>query len=513
MDRKSLLAVVLIIGGGMLLSHYSDVFEKETERPLPSFLEEQMIMPTADISLPSSEYSNSFAEIVQIIEPSLVNISAVHIVEVQTPFHHFYFGDPFEDFFNDFFGRSPRRRESEPEVQRRRQEGTGSGFIVGSEGYVLTNYHVIRNADELKVTTHDGKSYEAELVGQDPRTDLAVVRIKSSRSFNALKLGDSDAMRVGDWVMAAGSPFGLNQTFTVGIISALRQDVRVENTNFRNMIQTDAAINRGNSGGPMVNLRGEVVGINSAIFAPTGVFSGIGFAIPINDAKNVLSELIQKGRVVRGWLGVEISDVDEAIKRQFSLDTDKGALVNRVVENSAAYRGGLLRGDVIVEYNEESIEGVRDLQEKVSFTSPGTSVKVVIIRDGERKTLDVVLGELEDESTELSRREREDEPSDPDRPETYEWAGITVSDLTGLIRDRYSTQETEGVIVINIDPSKEGYRIGLRTGDIIRELNRNRIKNISEFTNALSEASLSDGIVLDIIRAGRPLYISYRRAE
>ena len=509
MDKKSLIAVLVILTGGMVLSHYGGVFLRPDESVPKINSSPYIVSAGTDVSQRSREVTASFADVVKMIEPSIVNISAVHIVEVQSPFHHFYFGDPFGDFFDDFFGRSPRRRPPEPETHRRRQEGTGSGFIVGTEGYVLTNYHVIRNAEELKVTTYDGNTYDAELVGQDSRTDLAVIRIKSRRRFNALKLGDSDTVRIGDWSMAAGSPFGLNQTFTAGIISALRQDVQVENNVFRNMIQTDAAINRGNSGGPLVNLSGEVIGINTAIFAPTGVFAGVGFAIPVNDAKQVLGELIEKGRVVRGWLGVEISDVDGAIKRRFALETDKGVLVNRVTEDSAAEEAGLKRADVIVEFDGQEVEGVRALQQYVSASRPGQKVNLGVIREREKINIEVTLGEMPEETPSLSRHTPED--TEDERREHAEWKGITVSGITGPARERYNLTANEGAVVINIDPSEQGYELGLRVGDVILEINGTKISGVSDFEAASKEISLEDGVVFDIIRAGRPLFISYQK--
>ncbi len=513
MDRKSLAVIIVIIGGGMMLSQYSDVFHDDKPGRSPSRTENSppVLRSAGEVSLPGKEDRSSFAEVVKMIEPSLINISAVHIIEVKSPFYRFYFGDPFEDFFDDFFGRRPRRERPEPETHRRRQEGTGSGFIVGSEGYVLTNYHVIREAEELKVTTYDGETYDAELIGQDPRTDLAVIRIKSRRRFNAIKLGDSDEVEIGDWVMAAGSPFGLNQTFTAGIISAVRQDVQVERVQYRNMIQTDAAINRGNSGGPLVNLSGEVVGINTAIFAPTGVFAGIGFAIPVNDAKQVLGELIEKGRVVRGWLGVEISDVDAAIRRQFGLETEKGVLVNSVMEDSAALDAGLRRGDVIVEIDGDEVENTRELQHRVSSASPGQEITIGIIRNGEKLSLEATLGEMPEETPVLSRRETPEEVDEEE--ETSEWLGITVSNITRSIKERYGIEEEEGVVVTDIDPAGDGYGIGLRVGDVIKELNRQRTTDIAGFRSAAEEASIEDGVVFDVVRGGRPLFISFQSSR
>ncbi|MBD3272667.1 MAG: trypsin-like serine protease [Elusimicrobia bacterium] len=281
---------------------------------------------------------NAFADIAALAKDSVVSITATHVEEYEVPEYQFYFGDPFQEFFDEFFGQ-PRRQPSRPRSRKYQRQftGLGSGVIIDEKGYVLTNEHVIKDADKIQIAfTDDDKQYKAKIVGKDERTDLAVLKILEKKKFKPLPMGDSDAIRIGDWAIAIGSPFGLQQTVTVGVVSAERQAVRIENREYRNFIQTDAAINQGNSGGPLLNIKGEIIGINTAIFAPTGVFSGVGFAIPINNAKDILADLIEKGRVVRGWLGVEIRKVDEVICKQFGLEEQCGALVNRVLEDSPA---------------------------------------------------------------------------------------------------------------------------------------------------------------------------------
>lgn len=513
MDKKSLIIVLIILTLGIILSNNSNFFKisgKDTVVRNFNTASPASYAEEATLNEGASQVAVrvSFSDVIEKIAPSLVNISAVHIVEVQTPFHRFYFGDSFfDEFFDDFFSRPRRRKSPQPETRKHRYEGTGSGFIVASGGYVLTNYHVVKDAKEIKVVTHDDKTYTAELVGRDPKTDLAVIKIKSSRKFNALKMGNSNAIKIGDWVIAGGSPFGLKQTFTAGIISALRQDVQVENMNYRDMIQTDASINRGNSGGPLVNLDGEVVGINTAIFAPTGVFAGIGFAIPINQAKKILSQLIEKGKVVRGWLGIEIKDVDEAVKKHFNLKSDSGVLINRVFEDSHAQKGGLKRGDIIMKFNKAAIEDVRDLQEKVADSKPGQKVSLTIIRDGTEKVFKIELGEMPDEFPAVSKKEKDT----PVKDEISQWKGISVINITGLIKEKYSLTISEGVIIAEIDPAEDGYEIGLRMGDVVVQMNNVAIKNIEDFDSVVKKASLEEGVVFDIIRDGRPLYISYQK--
>ncbi len=513
MDKKNLIILLIILTGGLVISQVVKP-PAQKEPPQKSAVTEGNTGFNNDSSQAKKETVNipqSFAAVIKKIEPAVVNISAVQIVEIQSPFYRFYHGDPFEEFFNDFFGRSPRRETPEPETNRRRQEGTASGFIVSSEGYVLTNYHVIRDAEELKVTTYDGKNYDAELVGQDSRTDLAVICIKSGKKFDTIKFGNSDDIQIGDWVLAAGSPFGLNQTFTAGIISALRQDVQVEQSRYRNMLQTDAAINRGNSGGPLVNLSGDVVGINTAIFAPTGVFSGVGFAIPVNDAKDILEELIEKGQVIRGWLGVQIQDVNKAIQNRFNLSSANGVLVNRVVSGSPAEKGGLKRGDTIIEYNGRQIKDVRDLQQKVSSAKPKDKINLGVVREAKKTQINITLSKMPEEVASPPGGSAEDIEKEETGGKTAEWLGITVSGITGNIKNRYGLNRDEGVVVINVDPAAEGYEIGLRVGDVIVELNKIETASTEDFKKASKNVSLKDGVVFDIIRNERPLFISYQK--
>jgi len=507
MDKKNLTAVLIILIGGIILSNFNHLFELNRENSAIGN-HTGYITASNNSGSPQTGLNGSFSGVVDVVSPSLVNISAVHIVEVETPFYRFYFGDPFEDFFNDFFGR-PRRQSPDREREKYRYEGTGSGFIVDPEGYVLTNFHVIRDAQALKVMTQDEKVYDAEIIGKDPRTDLAVIKIKSNKKFSALKLGDSNQARIGDWVMAAGSPFGLNQTFTAGIISAVRQNVNVENRNYENMLQTDAAINRGNSGGPLVNLNGEVIGINTAIYAPTGVFSGIGFAIPVNEAKQILDQLIEKGRVVRGWLGVEVMNIDRAVQKQFNLESDEGVLVNGVVKNSPAQKAGLQRGDVIVELDGKKVRNADDLQDRVTASKPGGMVEMVIIRDGEKRKIAVKIEEMPRQGPDVSMREKEKQAAQA----TAEWLGISVKNITEQLKEKYDLSTAEGVIIANISPDKKGYEIGLKPGDIILGINNMKVKNVKDFEQTVPKVSLKEGVVFDVIREGRPLYVSYQIAE
>ena len=464
------------------------------------------------VSIPNGviELQEAFANVAQVVKPAVVNISAVHILKMEVPYYQFYFGDPFEDFFDEFFGK-PRERGPEPKKRefRRRLEGTGSGVIIDPKGYILTNYHVIAGAEEIKVTLSNGKEkkYDGKVVGKDPRTDLAIIKIKSKEKFPAAKLGDSDKIRIGDWAIAIGSPFGLKQTLTVGVISAKRQSLYVEGKEYREMIQTDASINRGNSGGPLVNIKGEVIGINTAIYAPTGVFAGVGFAIPINNAKEILDELIEKGRVVRGWLGIEIREVDEVIVKQFNLPNTKGVLVNRVMEDSAAEKGGMKRGDVIIKVGDHKVEDVRDLQKVVTKTKPGKKVKVVVIREKKEVTLTIKLGEMPEMVEEA--RVRGEEKEEIGEGEVEQWLGMKVEALTPALAGKYRIEDGEGVVIVEIEIGSKAEEMGLVEGDLIRSINRQSTGNCKEFKKVVKKVNLSEGVIFDIVRRGRPVYITY----
>ncbi|MDI6641101.1 MAG: Do family serine endopeptidase [Elusimicrobiota bacterium] len=464
-----------------------------------------------EISSEAVKLQEAFVQVAKSIKPAVVNIQTIQMIEY--PKYEFFFGDPFEEFFRDFFGEEYKPRRPKKKYYRYRQEGGGSGVIIDPEGYVLTNEHVIRKAEEIKVTVNtDGKdeTFKGKVIGKDARSDLAIVKIQSSKKFLSAPLGDSDKIRVGEWVIAIGSPFGLEQTVTNGIISAVRQSVVVEGREYRDFIQTDAAINRGNSGGPLCNIRGEVIGINTAIYAPTGVFSGIGFAIPINRAKEILSDLIHKGKVVRGWLGVEIKPIDTAIQKQFNLPDKNGALINNVLENSPAAIAGLKRGDVIVEFDNKKISSPIELQSVVAKTGPKKKVKVKVIRDSKPKIVDLVTGEMPEEVTEGKIESLEAKPEG----KTSTWLGMKVTEVTGSLRERYQIpKDEEGVVILEIDPSEKAAEMDLQEGDLIKSINRIETKNILEFKTATKKVDLKEGVVFDIIRRGRAIYLSYSSTE
>lgn len=454
----------------------------------------------------------SFAKVAEAIKPAVVNISAVQIARVQEDPQQFFYGDP-NEFFYRFFGETPSFPR-QPRQREYRTEGTGSGVIIDAEGYILTNNHVVQGADQLTVTLSDGKTHRGKVVGTDPRTDLAVIQIKASNPFAFAPLGDSSSMRVGDWVLAVGSPFGLQQTVTAGIVSAIRQSLNIEGRSFRNLLQTDAAINRGNSGGPLVNIKGEVIGINTAIYAPTGVFSGIGFAIPVNDAKAILRDLIQKGFVERSWMGVEIAEVDEVIAQQFGLKTTEGALINQVLPGSPAEKAGLERGDVILEFDGKKVTNIQNLQDMVSATPTNRNVPVKILRDGKTRTIELKTATMPNQAAERPRQDNDEEKKTAEAT-TLEWLGAKFSDLSPRIKTRYGLDESikQGVVLIEVPAQSLAAEAGLMEGDLIRAINRIEIKRIQDLKRATATINAKKGVVFDVVRKGRSFYLSFKSLQ
>ena len=456
------------------------------------------------------DLQSTFEKIARDVKPAVVSISTVQIgKEAQTP--EFFFGDPFEQFFEQFGGPGP----GGPAPHRFRMEGLGSGVIIDPSGLVLTNEHVVHDANQIKVVVYRSEGQQTEytghVVGKDLQTDLAVVRIHAREKLPFVGLGDSDQVKVGDWSIAIGSPFGLEQTVTAGIISAARQALQIEGHTYEGLIQTDAAINRGNSGGPLLNIHGEVIGINTAIYAPTGVFSGVGFAVPINQAKDILNQLIRQGHVVRGWLGVELaSEITPAMVRAFGLPNEKGALVNDVLPNSPAQKAGLKRGDVIVAFDGRPATSSIQLQTLVGQTQPKTAVPVEIWRDGRRQRLTLKLGE---------RPANAEEPSNGGGPspggaaapsQSWSWEGAEVASATpDLLDNAGQPANVKGVIVMNVKLGSGAEEAGLLAGDLIRAVNQQPTPDLAAFKSAAAKVDLKQGVVLDVLREGHPLFLSY----
>ncbi|RKY79379.1 DegQ family serine endoprotease [candidate division KSB1 bacterium] len=455
---------------------------------------EQSSVSAKDLAL-IDHINKIFVQAAKKVKPSVVTIYSEKVIKVlryRSPFD-FFFGD---DFFNQFFQQSPRER-SKPQTDKYIQQGMGSGVIIRSDGYILTNYHVVKEADDIRVITTDRKKYEAKVVGTDPKTDLALLKIDAS-NLPAAILGDSDKLQVGEWVLAIGNPFSerFHHTVTKGIVSAKGRTFGNVKA-YENFIQTDAPINPGNSGGALVNLRGEVVGINSAIVTPTGAFAGMGFAIPINMAKKVVKDLMTKGKVVRGWLGVYIQPVDEDLAKALGLRENRGALVVKVQEDSPAEKAGIQTSDVIIKFNGVEVENPDHLKILVGQANPGTKVKVVVNRDGKLKTFQVTLGELpgEQKETKLSKKAKEK-------------LGIEVQNLTADLARRYGYEKVSGVIITSVDPTSVAGRKGLREGDLIKEVNRQKINNVREYEAALEKLKPGDVVLFLIQRGESNLFVA-----
>jgi serine protease Do len=430
-------------------------------------------------------YSNAMVDVVRSVTPSVVNISTTQTVVRRGQSPGGLFNDP---FFRRFFGDEFSRQFGGPREEQR--SGLGSGVIVDGGGYILTNNHVVKDADTIKVTLSDTREFEGKVIGTDPKTDLAVIQI-DQKDMPAIKWGDSDTLRVGETVIAVGSPYGLNQTVTQGIVSATgRANVNI--ADYEDFIQTDAAINPGNSGGPLINIRGELVGINTAIFSTSGGYQGIGFAIPSNMVKVIMDSLIKYQKVVRGWLGVSIQTVSEELAKEFKLKSRAGALVSDVMEDSPAEKGGIKRGDIIVEFEGKEIEDSLSLRNTVASTGPGTKAKVIVIRDGKKVKLTIEIGELPGEAAAKA--------GDYDNA----LAGVSVQDLTPDLRQKLGiSKRVKGVLV-----AEPGEETGLKQGDVILEVNRVPVENTETYHSVVSRISKDESVLLLVNRNGRIFYMT-----
>lgn len=410
----------------------------------------------------------SFADLVEGLLPAVVNISSTQKIEEPENFPEvpqFPPGSPFEDFFEEFM-----ERRGMPGVPAVPPASLGSGFVIDAEnGYIVTNNHVVRDAEEVRVTFHDDETIEAEVIGRDEKTDLAVLRVDTDKELTAVNFGPSEDLRVGDWVVAIGNPFGLGGTVTAGIISARQRDINAGP--YDDFIQTDASINRGNSGGPMFDLSGQVIGINTAIFSPSGGSVGIGFAIPSSLARPVINQIVKYGRTRRGWLGVRIQTVTDEIAESLGLEEARGALVASVTNDGPAEAAGLKAGDVILEFNGQSVDEMRQLPRIVAETDIGAAVTLEYWRDGEMNETSVEIGELEKAEEEglLSPKAQGTEGTGVE----VEPLGLILSNMSEALRDDYGiSKDTKGVVITAVSPSTEAAAKGLLEGDVIVEVNQ-----------------------------------------
>ena len=430
-------------------------------------------------------FSNSIADIAEKVGPAVVNIDTVRMVKQGSPF---FSRDPiFRQFFGEQFKDYSRTIP---------QKGTGSGFIISQEGYILTNEHVVHKADKIKVTLSDGREFTGKLIGSDLDSDIAIVKIDSD-DLPIVILGDSDKLRVGEIVVAIGNPYGLQQTVTMGVVSAEGRSIPVEEHTYRNFIQTDAAINPGNSGGPLLNTKGEVVGINSAIIPYA---QGIGFAIPINIPKKNIDELIKLGKVRRSWLGVYIQEVTPEIAEQFNLpENAKGVLVGDVVEDSPAEESGLKRGDVIVKINDEKVNSPEELQNKIRSIEIGEKISVEAMRDGKEISFAVKIGEMP--------TLEEEEGEYPKEKVFSVQTGLKVEAVTSEIAKELELAWVKGLVITEIIPGSSADDMGLQPGDIILEANRGEVSTVDEWEEVISKLEPGNTLLLLVFRNGRTYYV------
>jgi serine protease Do len=448
---------------------------------LSAALQGQEIKQETPPSLEGFNLEDAVINVANTTGKAVVSISTEHTTKIKRG-KRYYFGSPFggespfgEDdvfrrFFDDFLGEMPEREY--------KQVGLGSGVIIDPEGYILTNDHVINEADKITVTLPDGREFKGEIKGRDQRSDLAVIKI-NSRNLPVANLGGSDNLRIGQWVIAIGNPFGFamqnpEPTVTIGVISALHRALGRALSQYRDyndLIQTDAAINPGNSGGPLVNLRGEVVGINVAIFSTSGGYQGIGFAIPVNSAKRVISRLIEGKKILYGWLGVTVQDLSEDLAKHFGLPDKNGVLVAKILEKSPAQKAGMKETDIIKQFDDKPINSVRELLSIVGNTEVGRKVKVLVIREKKLLTLEVEIGERPQDLEQIAQQ---GVPSG-------NWRGLEVEDLSSDKVKRFRIEENKGVVVVDVQPNSPADEAGIISGDVISEINRQTVKNISDY--------------------------------
>lgn len=450
----------------------------------------------------------SFADLAERLLPAVVNISTTQTIRPDRnqrrgpDIPQFPPGSPFEEFFREFFDRQ------RPDAPPRRAQSLGSGFIIDEAGYIVTNNHVIADADEIKVTMQDNTQLSAKVVGRDAKTDLALLKVDSPKPLPFVKFGNSDEARVGDWVIAIGNPFGLGGSVTAGIISARQRDINAGP--YDDFIQTDASINRGNSGGPLFNLAGEVIGINTAIYSPSGGSVGIGFAIPSALAKPVLEQLREFGRARRGWLGVNIQTVTEEIADSLGLDKPRGALVARVTEKGPAEQAKIEPGDVILKFDGREVTEMRRLPRMVAETPVGKTVPVVIWRKGKEMTVQVKIGELEDTEQMAAAAPGGDRTPSGPPASTVETLGMSLATLTPELRERYEIDEkTKGVVITKVDEGSPAAERGLRPGEVIVEVNQEPVSSPQQVVDKVKEAKSQGrrGVLVMVDRQGEQRFV------
>ena len=484
------LAAAALLGAGMVLGALfisnwdASVAERDAYRSITP------VVAADQRSL--EDFSETFATIAERVKPAVVLIKSERVVR-QTQQR---FWRPFEEFFG---GRQP------PDAQPRPFRGVGSGVIVSEDGYILTNNHVVENADELKVQLSDEREASAEIIGLDPRTDLAVIKVDFD-DLPVLPFGDSDKLRVGEWVLAVGNPFGLNHTVTAGIVSAKGRGGVLARNSYENFIQTDAAINPGNSGGALVDLEGNLMGINTAISTRTGGYQGVGFAVPANMARNIMTRLVEDGRVTRGYLGVMINNLDEVVAESMGLDDSDGVLIEGITDDGPARDSDLQQEDVVVALNGEEVEDTDDLRNRIADMAPGTVVELDVLRDGEPVTVAIELGELpEGDPTRTASREEPRERSPASN------LGIDVMDISREWNRFY--ESGSGVVIAQVRSGSVAQDRGLQRGDLIREVNGDPVSSVQEFLGIVRQFEAGQAIRFRIQRGNAQFLVGLRIPE
>jgi serine protease Do len=511
----TLIVVLSLFAGGGFGTFAADWFpwgrSKTEPTPAPAPASPAQVPPHAAAGRQAA--ISSFADIAAGAEPAVVNISTSQTVKNegfrgfgplpgpgnpegrggggQSPFGQD--NDPFEQFFRRFMPQMPKSYK---------QRSLGSGFAISSDGLIVTNNHVVEHADEVLVKLSSGEhQYKAKVLGTDPKTDLALVKIEPQGKIAALKLGDSGNLRVGDWVMAIGNPFGLEQTVTAGIVSAKGRVIG--QGPYDDFIQTDASINPGNSGGPLLNVNGEVVGINSAIFSESGGNMGIGFAIPSNLAKAVVEQLRTQGKVVRGWLGVMIQDVTEDLANSFKLSEPHGALVSSVKEDGPAAKAGLERGDIIVEFDAKPVKSSHELPSMVAASPIGKDVDVKVLREGTEKTLQMKIAEMPKGEGEIGSGETEEQSG--------EKLGLAVAPVTPEVARQLGIEPGSGVLVRAVKAGSTAEDAGLQPGDVILEVNRKAVKSVESFKSAVSNSKKGESLLFLVRRGDSTVFLALKQ--
>ena len=486
-SRKTFIMFLLAVLIGFFIVSFVEVLRSSFIVPVGPDVQTASAVSTTE----GSRTPMSFADLAEKLTPAVGNISTSKTIKTHgsqspfggSPFGRYFWGD---DFFEKFFGDSPRREF--------KQRSLGSGFIISHDGYIFTNNHVVEQADKILVKLSTGKEYEAKIIGKDTKTDLALIKIKSGDSLPTVETGDSDKLRVGDWVLAIGNPFGLEQTVTAGIVSAKGRVIGAGP--YDNFIQTDASINPGNSGGPLFNMEGKVIGINTAIVAQG---QGIGFAIPINMAKVILPDLKSKGKVSRGWLGVSVQDITEDIAKTLKLKDMNGALISETFKGDPADKAGLKTGDVITEVNGKKIKDTHELLLSIATFHVGDKVELKILRDGLEKTFQIIVAE------------RKDQPEIISGQGTMENFGMSVQDITPEIARYLGIQSKTGVIVVEVRDGSPADEKGIQPQDIILQVNKVKISSVQDFSREISKKTAKNSILLLIKRGKSTFFVTIRK--